>query len=154
MWRRHIGCGGRVLRFASRGEDTNSVVALMCARRKLRNIIGMNEIQMPGGSVGAVGTTAPRSYLFALTDGGGTVPPEIGVARRLAERGHRIRVLAQESMADQVLGAGVEVLPWASRATSELRDWARQSPMSQARGMVEHMIAGPAPTQARDTVQA
>ena len=29
--------------------------------------------------------TKPRDYLFALTDGGGTVPPELGVVRRLVE---------------------------------------------------------------------
>lgn len=45
---------------------------------------------------------AIHTYLFALTDGGGTVPPELGVARRLVERGHRVTVLSEDSMAAQV----------------------------------------------------
>ena len=35
----------------------------------------------------------PRRYLFALTDGGGTVPPELGVARRLVASGDDVRYL-------------------------------------------------------------
>ena len=44
-------------------------------------------------------TGPPRTYLFALVDGGGTVPPELGTVRRLVERGHRVTVLAEDSMA-------------------------------------------------------
>ena len=44
----------------------------------------------------------PRTYLFALVDGGGTVPPELGTVRRLVERGHRVTVLAEDSMRDDV----------------------------------------------------
>jgi hypothetical protein len=36
-----------------------------------------------------------RRYLFAIVDGGGNVPPELGVARRLVERGHLVTVLAE-----------------------------------------------------------
>ncbi|GAA1105952.1 MULTISPECIES: hypothetical protein [Pseudonocardia] len=50
-------------------------------------------------------------YLFALTDGGGTVPPELGVARRLVLRGHRVRVLADTSMARGVRAIGASFLP-------------------------------------------
>ncbi len=41
-----------------------------------------------------------KSYLFALLDGGGTVRPELGAARRLVKRGHRVEVLADDSMLD------------------------------------------------------
>ena len=34
-----------------------------------------------------------RRFLFAMWDGGGNVPPEIGLASRLVERGHAVRVL-------------------------------------------------------------
>ena len=37
-----------------------------------------------------------HTYLFMLTDDGGTVPPELGVARRLVDRGHRVTVLADD----------------------------------------------------------
>ena len=39
-----------------------------------------------------------RNYLFALVDGGGTVPPDLGTVRRLVARGHRVTVLAEDSM--------------------------------------------------------
>ena len=35
-----------------------------------------------------------RTYLFTLTDAGGTVPPEVGMVRRVDERGHKVTVLA------------------------------------------------------------
>ncbi|MEV1131225.1 nucleotide disphospho-sugar-binding domain-containing protein [Agromyces sp. NPDC049794] len=96
----------------------------------------------------------PRTYLFALTDAGGTVPPELGVARRLVGRGHRVTVLADESMADQVRRSGAAYLPATPVATGEFRDWELKTPMSLARGMAEHMISGPAADQARDTAAA
>jgi UDP:flavonoid glycosyltransferase YjiC (YdhE family) len=57
-------------------------------------------------------TARPLSYLFALVDGGGTVPPELGAARRLVERGHRVDVLADDSMNDEVHAAGAIFRPW------------------------------------------
>lgn len=57
-----------------------------------------------------MGSRIQRHYLFGLTDGGGTVPPEAAVVRRLVERGHRVRVLAEESMAADVLATGAEHL--------------------------------------------
>jgi len=39
--------------------------------------------------------TAPRTYLFALIDAGGTVPPELGAVRRLIDRGDTVEVLAE-----------------------------------------------------------
>ena len=51
-------------------------------------------------------TARPLSYLFALVDGGGTVPPELGAARWLVERGHHVDVLADDSMNDEVHAVG------------------------------------------------
>jgi hypothetical protein len=57
-------------------------------------------------------TARPLSYLFALVDGGGTVPPELGAAGRLVERGHRVEVLAEDSMIDEVRATGAIFRPW------------------------------------------
>ncbi|WP_405488444.1 glycosyltransferase [Nocardia sp. NBC_00511] len=51
------------------------------------------------------------SYLVALTGSGGTVPPELGVVRRLVRHGHRVTVLAEESMAAQVAATGARLRP-------------------------------------------
>jgi hypothetical protein len=32
--------------------------------------------------------TTPKRFLFATTDGGGSVPPDMSVARALADAGH------------------------------------------------------------------
>ncbi|QLY31531.1 glycosyltransferase [Nocardia huaxiensis] len=50
-----------------------------------------------------------NSYLVALTGSGGTVPPELGVVRRLVERGHRVTVLAEDSMAAAVAATGARL---------------------------------------------
>jgi len=94
-----------------------------------------------------------RTYLFALTDAGGTVPPELGVVRRVVERGHRVTVIADESMATQVERTGAEVLTW-TRRSEEFRDWELRGPLAQARGMADHMLVGPATQQADDASAA
>jgi len=104
----------------------------------------------------------PRTYLFALTDGGGTVPPEVGAARRLVERGHRARVLAEDSMAPEVRATGATFVPWPTApnrpdrdpANDPLRDWEAPSLLAQARDLGDRLIAGPAPRYARDVLAA
>jgi len=92
-----------------------------------------------------------RVFLFALTDAGGTVPPEVGVVRRIVARGHQTTVLADESMADQVARTGATFVAWSQTASGDFRDWELRTPTSLARGMVDRMIAGPAAGHARDT---
>ncbi|SIO27609.1 glycosyltransferase [Agromyces cerinus] len=97
---------------------------------------------------------AARTYLFVLSDAGGTVPPEIGVARRLAERGHHVTVLADDPLERPALQAGARFRPTTGRVTEPFRDWAIRTPPGIARGMAEEMIVGPAPVQAADTAAA
>jgi hypothetical protein len=35
-----------------------------------------------------------KHFLFVMFEGGGNVPPQLGIARRLVGRGHVVRVLA------------------------------------------------------------
>ncbi|MCD2443096.1 glycosyltransferase [Agromyces sp. SYSU K20354] len=100
------------------------------------------------------GATAPRTYLFTLTNAGGTVPPEMGVVRRLVERGHRATVVADESIADQVRRSGAVHLPATPNPAPELRDWELRSPMSIARATTDSLMTAPAPGQAADTIAA
>ena len=46
--------------------------------------------------------TTPKRYLFAIIDGGGTVPADTSVIRALVERGHDVRVLADRVLAPDV----------------------------------------------------
>lgn len=104
--------------------------------------------------------TAPthRTYLFALVDGGGTVPPELGAVRRLVERGHRVTVLAEESMAEDVAATGAAYLPWstapnrASRLPQDdpYRDWECKTPIKLIERLLDTQLAGPAGAYAAD----
>lgn len=106
-------------------------------------------------------TEAAHHYLFALMDGGGTVPPELGVVTRMVHRGHRITVLAEETMRDAVINTGAEYRAWAplpAAADSEpahlaYRDWETNNPLLLAKGMADHLLVGPAAAQARDLVE-
>ena len=51
-------------------------------------------------------------FLFALWDGGGAVPPELGVAQRLIDRDHDVRVIADPTLRDQVVAIGAGFTPW------------------------------------------
>ncbi|RLQ86565.1 glycosyltransferase [Mycetocola zhadangensis] len=97
--------------------------------------------------------TPPRRYLFALIDAGGTVPPELGVARRLVDRGHEVTVLADETLAEAVRRTGAAYLPRATAPSGTFRDW-NLTPLALARTMADHMMVGPAPDQAADTLMA
>jgi UDP:flavonoid glycosyltransferase YjiC (YdhE family) len=49
----------------------------------------------------------PKRFLFTVWAGGGNVPPQLAFARRLAERGHEVRVLAPASLRDRIDRAGL-----------------------------------------------
>src|SRR5687767_6476536 len=53
-----------------------------------------------------------RRFLLAVIDGGGTVPPALGVAADLIRRGHQVRVLADPTIEAAALAAGCAFSPW------------------------------------------
>ena len=53
-----------------------------------------------------------RRFLLAVIDGGGTVPPALGVAADLVRRGHQVRVLADPTIEDAARAAGCAFSPW------------------------------------------
>lgn len=73
-----------------------------------------------------------RTYLLALWDGGGVVPPLMQVARRLVARGHRVVVLGDPTIADEASAAGATFRSWTSaphrtsreRSDDIIRDYA------------------------------
>jgi MGT family glycosyltransferase len=107
-------------------------------------------------------TTTPRHYLFALVDGGGTVPPELGTVRRLVERGHRVTVLGDDSMAADVALVGAAYRPWTeapnkrSRRAEDAtyRDWECKNPMQLFQMILDEQFVGPAPGYAADVTAA
>ena len=106
--------------------------------------------------------TTHRTYLFALVDGGGTVPPELGTVRRLVERGHRVTVLAEDSMRDDVIASGGSYRPWTQAPNrpdhrpenDPYRDWECKTPTSLFKRLMDTQFVGPAPAYAADTLAA
>jgi MGT family glycosyltransferase len=51
-------------------------------------------------------------FLLAVIDGGGTVPPAIGLAGELVRRGHQVHVLADPTIEASARSAGCAFSPW------------------------------------------
>lgn len=91
-------------------------------------------------------------YRFAVWDGGGTVPPELGVARRLVARGHAVSVLGDPTLARDVAAAGADFSAWRraphrrSQALEDdlIKDWECRSPAQVLGRLRDRLIAGPA----------
>lgn len=53
-------------------------------------------------------------FLLAIFDGGGTVPPALGLARELVRRGHTVLVLADPTIERSARAAGCAFQPWSA----------------------------------------
>jgi MGT family glycosyltransferase len=100
-----------------------------------------------------------RRYLLALVDGGGNVPPELHAVGRLAERGHDVCVIADDSVAADVDTAGATRRRW-QRAPNRadrrpehdpMRDWECRTPWQLIDRMISTQLVGPAAAYAADT---
>lgn len=54
----------------------------------------------------------PLNFLLVTLEGGGNIPPVLGLARRLAQRGHRVRVLTEPCLQEAVEAYGLEFIPF------------------------------------------
>lgn len=101
--------------------------------------------------------TSPRTVLVVTWDGGGTIPVEISLARRLVERGHRVRVLAGPTVEPEARAAGCDFVPWRraphratrDRADTVLRDFEGRGALGATRQLADFM-AGPLATFAAE----
>ncbi|HEX6653757.1 MAG TPA: glycosyltransferase [Thermoleophilaceae bacterium] len=102
--------------------------------------------------------TTPRSYLFAIVDGGGTVPTDTSVIRAMVERGHDVRVLADRVLAPDVEATGAEHVPW-NRAPQRpnldplsmiVNDYDTKTPFEAFARIRDDVIVGPADRFAAD----
>jgi UDP:flavonoid glycosyltransferase YjiC (YdhE family) len=102
---------------------------------------------------------SPRlRFLFATWEGGGSVAPALTVARKLVERGHEVRVMADACVAPESAAAGAAFTPW-RRAPSRLdrtresdpaQDWLAASPPEGLLRVIDRIWAGPALAYAQD----
>lgn len=101
-----------------------------------------------------------RSYLFVTWEGGGNVPPVLGVARRLAARGHTVRVLTEPCLEAAVRGAGAEFIAFTRHFTRTavgddlMGDWQAKSPIGALKHNLDQVLLGPARIVAEETHRA
>ena len=101
------------------------------------------------------------TYLLTTWDGGGNVPPEPSVAKKLVRRGHTVRVLADPTMETEVRAAGCEFSPWTTaphRTTRDksgdvIRDYELKNPMKMIDAFLREFLAGPAARWVGDTLR-
>src|SRR5688572_31785688 len=52
------------------------------------------------------------SFLLAVIDGGGTLPPALGLGGELVRRGHAVTVLGDPTVEGSANAAGCDFIPW------------------------------------------
>ena len=102
----------------------------------------------------------PQSFLFTSWEGGGSIAPAITVARKLRERGHRVRFMSDQINRLDAESAGLEFRPWQqapsradrTRHSCKARDWEAESPQAGIIRYFDTIFFGPALDYARDLV--
>ncbi|MHB8670885.1 MAG: glycosyltransferase [Acidimicrobiales bacterium] len=101
-------------------------------------------------------------YLFVFFEGGGNVPPQLGLVNRLARRGHHVRVLSDACLRPSIEAVGGEALSFSeapSRATRTaesdyVRDYEARTPLGEFARTRDRLMIGPSLAFARDTLAA
>ncbi len=102
--------------------------------------------------------SAAKAFLLATWEGGGSVPPMLELARQLAERGHRVRVMSDACNRAESEAAGARFIAW-SRAPSKPKrsrefdtwdDWSQANPAEGFQNLMQNVLAGPALAYAQD----
>lgn len=62
------------------------------------------------------------TILFVTWDGGGNVPPALGMAAELQRRGHEVRVMGHQTQRSAVEGSGLGFLPFSTAHAYDSRD--------------------------------
>lgn len=105
---------------------------------------------------------AAKRFLFVMVEGGGNVSSQLGIARRLAARGHEVRVLGDAAIEPEARAAGCSFAPFATAPHHNMRsqkddlvkDWQPGSPLAKLARVAGTLMFGPAAAYARDLMTA
>lgn len=101
-------------------------------------------------------------YLFTLWDGGGSLPPELAVVRKVVDAGHHATVLIDPVAAPEARAAGAhDVRVWqdaphhATRRADDdyVRDWTIRSPARVLLNLMDTLMVRPAPAFAGEVLR-
>ncbi|MBK8490879.1 MAG: glycosyltransferase family 1 protein [Saprospirales bacterium] len=96
-------------------------------------------------------------FLFVTIDGGGNLQPVLGLAKRLAGRGHRITVLSEPCLEELIRALGFDYIPFENhfirtdRTADIFQDW-KGNPLTDP--TMDNIVFGPAKTVAAETERA
>ena len=101
-----------------------------------------------------------KHFLFVTFDGGGSLPPELGVARRVIERGHRVTVLGDDCSRDEVEASGARFVGYRMAPNRQskhpddapVKDWTIANPLAGLKSMIVNQMCGPALEVAGDVL--
>ena len=102
----------------------------------------------------------PKRFLFVMGEGGGNVPPQLGLARMLVSRGHDVRVLTEPCVEEDVGATGASYVSFTkaphrsdrSRESDFVRDFEAKTPIGALAAFRDRVIFGPARAFAEDTM--
>jgi UDP:flavonoid glycosyltransferase YjiC (YdhE family) len=102
----------------------------------------------------------PKRFLFVMGEGGGNVPPQLGLARKLVSRGHEVRVLTEPAVEADVRTTGASYVSFTkaphrsdrSRESDFVRDFEAKTPIGTLAAFRNRVIFGPARGVAEDTM--
>ncbi len=105
-------------------------------------------------------TRGKKRFLLVIWDGGGTIPPELGVAKRLIARGHSVHVLGEHPSESDALTARCSFSEYRRAPNREsrreehdpFRDW-EGSPLAAFKRARDAMMCGPARAFADDVLE-
>ncbi len=103
---------------------------------------------------------AGERFLFVMWEGGGNVSPQLGLARRMVQRGHEVRVLTEPSLEDDVAITGASFVSFTtaphrhdrSRESDFVRDFEAMTPIGAFVALRDNLLLGPARRYAEDTL--
>jgi len=105
-------------------------------------------------------SSSARRFLLVLWEGGGNVPPQLGLARGLVERGHHVRILTEDCLAGDVAAVGARFEPLvrapnrSSREEDLVADSEARTPLGAFARVRDRLMMGPAGAYAQDTTAA
>jgi MGT family glycosyltransferase len=102
-----------------------------------------------------------RRFVFVLWEGGGNVPPMLGLACRLVQRGHSVRVISEPANEGEVRKVGCEFTPYTraphrfdkSANSTFMDDYLGKSPTHELFRFIDKILAGPALEYAQDVLE-
>lgn len=101
-----------------------------------------------------------KTFLFVLWEGGGNVPPILGLAKRMIARGHKAIVLSDPCNKPEALAAGTEFYSYStaphrydkSAGSTILKDYEAKNTIGSFRMFLDVIACGPALQFAQDVL--